>query len=63
MRYARPYLQKQRLAITPSEVIDIDIAWSSEVKDDATLARLSCSVDLFQVHNSKPYLNVVAEGL
>ena len=63
MRYARPYLQKQRLAITPSEVIDIDIAWSSEVKDDATLARLGCSVDLFQVHISKPYLNVVAEGL
>ena len=63
MRYARPYLQKQRLAITPSEVIDIDIAWSSEVKDDATLARLSCSVDLLQIHISKPYLNVVAEGL
>lgn len=53
MRYARPYLQKQRLAITPSEVVDIDIAWSSKVEDDAAFTRLSRSVDLMQFSVSK----------
>ena len=53
VRYAQFYSQKQRLAITPSEVVDIDVARTSKVEDDATLTWLSRSIDLFQLPISK----------
>ena len=46
MRYPQPYSQQQRLTITSSKVVDVDIARTSEIEDDAALARLGCSADL-----------------
>lgn len=65
-RYAQFYSQKQRLAVAPSEVVDIDIAWPSKVEDYTALARLGRSVDLFQLPISKStsrFLNAFARAL
>jgi len=46
MQYSAHNSQEQRLTITPSEAVDVDITRTSKVEDDAALARLSRSVDL-----------------
>jgi hypothetical protein len=46
MQYPQPYSQQQRLTITPSKVVDVDIARASEIEDDAALAWLGRSADL-----------------
>ena len=53
VRYPRPYSQKQCLAITPSEAVDIDVTRTSKIENDAALARLRRGIDLLEIHVSE----------
>ena len=44
------------MTIAPRETVNVNIARSSKIEDNATLARLGRSVDLSEIHMSKTKL-------